>query len=186
MEADWEFEVGGDAPVIEACWPGFVDLRLAPERACELPEAAELPALAASLQTLNGNGSPVWTSKCDLWSALEPNGFDPDELDAVPSCSAHVTSCYVDLLARSDQQWSNPHLIQAACKRVCSLLGSVALRCCRVDLVVRNALVTPDRMELGITAYVTACGATMASARNVLESALAALAHALCAQSTLQ
>jgi hypothetical protein len=28
LEADWEFEVGGDAPVIDALWPGFVDLRL--------------------------------------------------------------------------------------------------------------------------------------------------------------
>ena len=27
MEADWEVEVGGGAPVIEAFWPGFVDLR---------------------------------------------------------------------------------------------------------------------------------------------------------------
>ena len=35
MEADWEFEVGGDAPVIEARWPGFVDLRRNPERAME-------------------------------------------------------------------------------------------------------------------------------------------------------
>ena len=26
MEADWELEIGGDAPVIEADWPGFVDL----------------------------------------------------------------------------------------------------------------------------------------------------------------
>ncbi len=32
MEADWEFEVGGDAPVIEAHWPGFVDLRQNPEQ----------------------------------------------------------------------------------------------------------------------------------------------------------
>ena len=27
MEADWEFEVGGEAPVIEASWEGFIDLR---------------------------------------------------------------------------------------------------------------------------------------------------------------
>ena len=40
MEADWEFEVGGDAPVIEACWEGFIDLRKTPERARQLPEAA--------------------------------------------------------------------------------------------------------------------------------------------------
>ena len=38
MEADWEIEIGGDAPVIEAHWFGFVDLRIEPSRANELPE----------------------------------------------------------------------------------------------------------------------------------------------------
>jgi len=40
MEADWEVEVGGGSPVIEALWPGFVDLRLYPERIGEIQEAA--------------------------------------------------------------------------------------------------------------------------------------------------
>jgi len=46
MEAAWEVELGGEAPVIEAIWPGFVDLRLHPEQAWQLPEAAQLHALA--------------------------------------------------------------------------------------------------------------------------------------------
>jgi hypothetical protein len=71
MEADWEFEVGGDAtvpeaPIIDACWSGFVDLQSAPERARLLPEASQFPALADALVKLNGVGSPVWTSKCDF------------------------------------------------------------------------------------------------------------------------
>jgi hypothetical protein len=82
MEADWEFEVGGEAPVIEALWMGFVDLRQHPERARELPEAAGFPALAAALQALNAPGSPVWTSKCDTWPMVEPDQVDPGELDA--------------------------------------------------------------------------------------------------------
>ena len=32
MEADWEVEIGGGAPVIDALWPGFVDLRAARAR----------------------------------------------------------------------------------------------------------------------------------------------------------
>ena len=44
MEADWEVEVGGGSPVIEALWPGFVDLRLYPERIGEIQEAAGFPA----------------------------------------------------------------------------------------------------------------------------------------------
>ncbi len=46
MEADWEIEVGAGSPVIQGHWPGFVDLRVHPERASQLPEATELPALA--------------------------------------------------------------------------------------------------------------------------------------------
>ena len=42
MEADWEVEVGGGAPVIEADWPGFVDLRGEPERVNEMEEVAKV------------------------------------------------------------------------------------------------------------------------------------------------
>src|SRR5208337_4431139 len=97
MEADWEFEVGGNAPVIETHWPGFVDLRQNPERARQLPEAAQLPGLAEVLAKLNAVDSPVWTSKCDVWPHLEPDEFDPDELDAPPGCS-YAMGCYIDLL----------------------------------------------------------------------------------------
>src|SRR5580658_1022540 len=99
MEADWEFEVGGDGPVIEACWAGFVDLRRMPERACDLPESALLPGLAMVLQRLNSEASPFWTSKCDFWPMLEAGEFAPDELDAPPGCAAHAMSCYIDLLS---------------------------------------------------------------------------------------
>ena len=49
MEADWEVEVGGGAPVIEALWPGFVDLRSNPERSGEIDGGCEFPALGVRL-----------------------------------------------------------------------------------------------------------------------------------------
>jgi len=67
MEADWEVEVGPEAPVIDALWPGFVDLRSAPRQAHTFPEVAQLPPLAAVLARLNAPASPVWTSRCDVW-----------------------------------------------------------------------------------------------------------------------
>jgi hypothetical protein len=67
MEADWEVEIGGGAPVIEALWPGFVDLRSHPDRLGEIAEAATFPPLAVLLRALNSPESPVWTSKCDVW-----------------------------------------------------------------------------------------------------------------------
>jgi hypothetical protein len=46
LEADWEVEIGSEAPVIDACWSGFVDLSSAPERASQLTEAIDFPAIA--------------------------------------------------------------------------------------------------------------------------------------------
>jgi hypothetical protein len=206
MEVDWEFELGGaalvdgvpagetpvaEAPIIAAHWPGFVDLRRFPERAVQLPEAAELPGLAEALAMLNADASPVWTSKCDVWPIADFADFDADELDAPPGCAAHAMGCYIDLLPRSDQQWQLPAEAAAACRHVCNLLHAVHLRCCRVDLVIRSAVIAPGRvdgtmMDLGITAYLTACGASQAQATAALEVALAAFAHVLCDDSKLQ
>jgi hypothetical protein len=191
MEADWEFEAGGDAPVIDACWPGLVDLRHEPERAWDLPETAHFPALAATLAKLNAAASPVWTSKCDLWPHLEAGEFDPDELDAPPGCSAHAMGCYIDLLPCSGRQWLPPERAAAWCKRLCGLLRPVPLRCCRADLVIRRAVLTPnptdpERVDLGVTAYLTSCGASPAEAAQALAGALSAFANALCGRSTVE
>ena len=86
----------------------------------------------------------------------------------------------------SDQQWAVPDTAAEACKRVCSLLRDVPLRCCRVDLVIRRAFITPDRMGLGITAYLTSCGGSDAEAAVALQAALAAFAGALCGHSTIE
>jgi hypothetical protein len=117
---------------------------------------------------------------------LEPGDFDPDEMDAPPGHSAHAVSCYIDILPRDGWRWSNPQLMEAACRELRGLLAAIPLRCCRVDLVVRRAMVVAGRMDLGITAYVTACGSGADEARNALASALSAFADALCAHSTLQ
>jgi hypothetical protein len=186
MEADWEFEVGGDAPVIEGQWPGFIDLRSSPERARQLPEASQLPALAEALEKLNLSTSPVWTSKCDFWPQLESDAFDSDELDASPGSAACAMGCYIDLLPKTDQQWAAPDLAAAACKHVCDMLRAVPLRCCRADLVIRRAFITPELMSLGISAYMTACGESESESAVALQAALAAFTGALCGHSTLE
>ena len=193
MEADWEFELGGDAPVIDALWPGFVDLRWTSQssgdraaRLRTLPEPTQLPCLAATLEKLNAEHSPVWTSKCDFWPALLADEFDRDELDAPAGSFAHAAGCYIDLLPKSDRQRQFPKSIAASCRYLCARLHTFLLRCCRVDLIIRRAQIEPGQLDLGITTYITACGPTPAEAMRTLEAALKAFADALCAQSTLQ
>jgi hypothetical protein len=174
MEADWEVEIGGEAPVIEAHWTGFIDLRQAPERARQLPEAAQLAALADPLVRLNAPASPVWTSKCDVW---HPDTFDPDELDAPPGERSCAIACYLDLLPR--EPWSAPPDAIAACKSLCARLRGVVLRHCRADLIVRRAFLAPSVPGLGVTVYFTACGSTSADAKEALAAALAAFLDSL-------
>ncbi|MGD0892299.1 MAG: hypothetical protein ABR923_12250 [Terracidiphilus sp.] len=181
MEADWEVEVGGGAPVIDAAWAGLVDLRLDPGLAHELTEAAQFPALGRALATLNSSGSPVSTSKCDVWTLVDPADWSPDELNAPVKCAAHAVGCYIDLLPASGGQWNVPETASESCKRLCARLHSVPLRCCRADLVIRQANRGHVELELGITAYLTGCGATADEAAQVLGTALHAFADAVLA-----
>ena len=196
MEADWEIEIGPGAPLIDANWPGFVDLRFDPrlpsgtllQRARNLAEAADLPALAETLVRLNSQHSPVWTSKCDVW-LVDADEIDPYELDASPQEAQSAWACYIDLLPRSDQLWITPEMAAASCKALCARLHAIPLsacRACRIDLIVRLAVIAPDLQDHGVTAYLTACAATAAAAKQRLAQTLAAFADVLSPQSTVE
>jgi hypothetical protein len=179
MEADWEVEIGGDAPVIEAQWAGYVDLGLHPELVDQLEEARAFPPLGCALLALNQGSSQVWTSKCDYWPRLEPGSWDADEMDAARDEAAYAAGCYIDLLPRDDSRWRLLSLAEQDCRTWCARLADVRLHCCRVDLMVRRAWLPGERMETGITAYLTACGATETSASDRLAECLRTLAEAL-------
>jgi len=182
MEADWEVEVGGDAPVIDAHSAGFVDLRSEPELAWRLAEAGMLPGLAEALIRLNGEVSPVWTAKCDVWTVEDFESFDLDELDALAESGAYGVACYIDLLPRDGERWGDAAAAVRDCKEICARLRGGSLRGCRVDLVVRETLAGS---ELGITAYLTACGGTEEEAKRVLGAAVGEFAGAV-GDSTLE
>lgn len=177
MEADWEVEIGGDAPVIDACWPGYVDLVAAPERAAQLPEVRLFPRLAEGLIRLNAGHSPVWTAKCDVWDA---GSFDPYELDAPPGAELAAVACYIDVLPRRSAPWQTPEQVTEWNRAVCARLAGRPLRQCRADLVLRRAWLPPGAWGLGVTAYLTACASNRESALDVLGSALSHFATAIC------
>src|SRR5262249_44571321 len=80
MEADWAVEIGADLPAIIVPWEGSIDLRKELWLAHQLTEAVASPILAQSLIKLNHHASPVFSSKCDLWS-LSADEIDPLEFD---------------------------------------------------------------------------------------------------------
>src|SRR5262245_6648467 len=106
MEADWSVEIGGGAMVIEAHWPGFIDLRQTPNKITELEEARRFPALGWALQELNVLGGPLWTSKCDVWTLIAVN-MDPDEMGAKPEDLQAGRACYLDVLLRERTSFSS-------------------------------------------------------------------------------
>jgi hypothetical protein len=176
MEADWEVEIGGQAAIIDACWEGFADLRRSPDNVALLPEVREFPALGDALAQLNSDSSPFWTAKCDVW---RPNDLDVDEHNAQAGEGNCAIACYIDLLPRADQPWPSPEKAVDNCQAIVARVRTMPLRCCRADLIVRRAYVTPDREDLGITAYLSACGSTCNEARATLSSALHAFVQSV-------
>jgi hypothetical protein len=172
VEADWEFEIGGDAPIVEARWLGFVDLRADPRRVTELTETHHLSALAAALVRLNAIDSPVWTSKVDVFT---PESIDTDELDAPHGNASFAMACYIDLQLSSAQQRHSYSIVELFCKGLCNRLHAVLLRCCRIDLVIRRAHLPSEPDGFAVTAYLTACGSSETDAQAHLAESLLAL-----------
>lgn len=180
MEADWEFEIGSGAPVIDAQWQGLVDLMADPRRAFDLQEAAQFPSLAEMLVKLNAAHSPIWTSKCDFWS-VDPDeaALDANELNAKLDEMTFACACYVDLLARIRERWSNAEDAGRDCAALCAGLRKVPLCCSRSDFIIRQAVFSAGEEAFGVTAYLVACGATEANAHETLSSAATVFADSI-------
>jgi hypothetical protein len=176
MEADWEVEVGGGAPVIEALWPGYVNLLQSPERLGEITETVAFPALGDLLLALNGTGSPLWTAKCDVWEPdeIDLGGFSPDA-NTQPPCAL---ACYVDLLPREGKVFAQWKQAEGFCRQWVDGVAALALPGCRADLIVRQAI-AGEADGFGVTAYFSAAGADQAAATEALTAALSAFARTI-------
>jgi hypothetical protein len=174
MDADWEVEIGGGAPAIEALWPGFVDLRSFPARIAEIVEAASFPALAVLLQRLNAAESPLWTSKCDIW---EPESAALARPGEVVGHAPSALACYIDLLPVEGCVFARWQQAEAFCREWVARLSDDRLPECSVDLVVRLAIAGPAE-GFGVTAYLSAGGGNRPAAA-VLTALMAVFADAV-------
>jgi hypothetical protein len=146
VEADWAVEIGGGAPVIEALWPGFIDLRVHPEQVSAISEAASSPPLAKLLLKLNAASETLWTSKCDLWNVDAEECMEPAGL-----------ACYVDLLPRIGTVFSQWQDAESYCRHWVKQLETLPENDCSVELIVRQAI-AGDVEGFAITAYLSATG----------------------------
>lgn len=185
MEADWEVELGGGAPVIEPQWSGYIDLCKEPRRIAELEEVGRFPALGAALLHINQAKSPLWTAKCDFWPRLEEGEWDPLELNAPEGEALCAAGCYIDLLP-TGTLWSDKLPAETACRRWCLALEDRPLPGARVDLIARNVWKNNAIAGLGATAYLTACGKSEMQAHERLAAALEILTDVLTDHSTVK
>ena len=177
MEADWAAEIGAGLPVIEADWAGFVDLRAEPGRIAAIGEATMEPALREALAALNDAGSPVFTSKCEVWE-LAAEEIDADEFGCGrgEACGAGRAS-WIDVIARDTAVFGSFEAHEAWVRRVVEWLRGEEASQGRVDLVVRAA-VAEAREGLGITLYAAGCGPDTPAARAAWERVLRAVVAA--------
>ena len=171
MEADWSVEIGAGLPVIDADWPGFVDLRRDIDSITSISEATAESALRDALVALNAADSRAFTSKCDLW-ALEADEIDADEFGSTAQdACAEGWASWIDLMARDPQQFASFEAYEAWVRRATEGLRTDAVPCGRVDLVVRAA-VAGGREGFGITLYAAGCGVDTQAARAAWERVL--------------
>jgi hypothetical protein len=170
MEADWSVEIGADVPEIVVPWKGFIDLRHDPSLAFDLQETAASRALAESLIGLNQETSPVFTSKCDLWT-LSVDEIDPLEFDAAREEAEHGIACYLDIIAQNGALFSafQPH--EDWVRSASDQMRQIKLPQSRAELVVRPARIE-GREGFAVTLYVAACGRTNDAAQSIFHSAL--------------
>jgi len=172
MEADWAVEVGPDLPSIDVPWEGFVDLRQNPSAANALAETAQHPALRDALIALNSAQSPVFTSKCDLWSLTRAE-IDPDEFNSAPENAREGIASYIDLLQLDSARLASFDFHEHWARSLTGHLKAVKQTNGRVDLVLRPA--TVDSVSgYGITLYAAGCGAGTRAANAAWEAVLRA------------
>jgi len=181
MDVDWEVEIGGDAPIIEVQWPGLLDLRTHPERVVEISETRLFQPLRELLLAFNSAGSPVWTSKCDVW---EPS---PESL-----------ACYIDMIPREEHLCADWKALEMFCRKLVEGIASAAQHQpvqeigrsragvvagggkeeTSINLVIRRASIGCE-VGFAITAYFSAEASPAEDAKSAMQAAMVTFSGAL-------
>jgi hypothetical protein len=121
--------------------------------------------MRSALLRLNGNDSPVWTAKCDVWTLSE----EEKQLDFGPVASG--LGAYVDTIPRDLNSFSSLPVQIAVAQRLVALAMEVSLDDARVEYVLRPAQ-WHEREGYALTIYVYGYGSDEDEARSQWSTAL--------------
>ncbi len=186
MLSEWNAACGVDDPVLVIPWSSpddalqWVDLRDNPDALDDIPEADEYPALLAALRGLNGNRSPVFTAKCDVWT------MDADEMEATrynlmldEDVASEGMACYMDVLWRERSIFTSRHRMEQMLYRIDRLTTELPFSMASLECTLRPAVVDLDGSVgegFAVTLYVKAVGVDAHEADERWDAALRAIA----------
>ncbi len=188
MLFDWSAACAADDPVLVVPWHDatsglrFIDLRDDPDALDSIVEAEAHPALLQSLRALNGPRSPLFTAKCDVWSA------DEEELAALrlelqiePEAAIAGQVSYLDLLCRDRALFASFHQQQHLLGRMERRLAQLDQPFALAEAVVRPALLDLTTPQEGfcLSLYLKAVGVDAPAADQQWSSALLAVTSVL-------
>jgi hypothetical protein len=122
MQADYEVELGPDAPALEVPWRSadgsarYFDLRSQPELLLEISEAAANPDLARFLSAINSPRSHFQSAKCDGWLSDEIS-----EAEAIFEAKWKFAS-YVDLFFTDETAQRDLEIHRSTSSKLAKLL----------------------------------------------------------------
>ena len=160
----------------------FLNLRAEPFDVAEVAETDQYPALRRALRSLNAARSPVFTSKCDVWTLSPEEGGEKLELlrlelDLDDAEVAFGLSSYIDVLWRERTVFASPHVASERLARLTRRAARLPHAEAAFEAVLRPAVVDfQGPLEgFGATLYVTAVAADPETAVRRWEAALESL-----------
>ena len=148
MHADWTVACAADDPWVVVPWSSkdaticYIDLRAAPGRLNEIPEAAQYPCIAKALRRWNQPDTSLFTAKCDVWN-YAAKFFDAEDLPGF-DC-AHGS--YIDLLPIDPEIFSSFATCERQLRMWTGIARSIDVAASRCEWTLRRARVLPSHLQ---------------------------------------
>ncbi len=148
MHVDWTVACAAADPWVVVPWSRkdeticYIDLRAAPERLEQIPEAAQYPCIAKALRRWNQPDTALFTAKCDIWN-YPAKLFDAEDLPGFD----YARGSYIDLLPIDPEFFSS----FAACERQLriwtEIARSIELPASRCEWILRPSRIMPSHLQ---------------------------------------